>query len=397
MKRYISSEYVGCGHPDKIADQISDSILDLYLQKDKNARVAAETLVSGNKVILAGEITSTATFGVKDIENEIIKTVEDIGYGPNIPCEFRSNNLDIHIHLKPQSPNIHNGVDKEDGNIGAGDQGIMFGYATTETQSYLPVPYVIAAELLTYLNSLILSKKLEGIYTDNKSQVCCSYDGTNTYIEKIILSSFHHKDLSVEDVRMILDKEVIDVILDKYSRFVRKGKDIELLINSAGPFYYGGPEADAGLTGRKIIVDTYGGFAPHGGGAFSGKDPSKVDRSAAYMARHIAKNLVASRYAHEALIQLSYAIGSIQPFSIHVKSNSYLEQETLIKMIQNRFDLSPKGIIEYLKLNDSNVIQYKKVAAKGHFLDDTYTWEHTREDYQWEEKLIRSSSIKIKI
>ncbi len=310
------------------------------------------------------------------MKSEIIKTVENIGYDDNISGDFRSNNLDIKIYLKPQSPNIHAGVDKEDGNIGAGDQGIMFGYATSETNVYLSTAYVIAAELLNYLNFLIRTKALKGIYTDNKSQVCCLYKNGNIEIEKIILSSFHNPEISVKDVRKILKNTVITPILEKYSNLLPKDKEVELFINSAGPFNVGGPTADAGVTGRKIIVDTYGGYAPHGGGAFSGKDPSKVDRSAAYMARHLAKNLVANGYAKESLVQLSYAIGSLQPFSISVKTeNGNDHEEELIKLIRDNFDLSPKGIIDYLKLNNANVVKYREIAASGHFLNPSYPWE----------------------
>lgn len=380
MNRHVSSEYVGIGHPDKVADQISDTILDLYLSSDSNARVAAETLVSGNKVIVAGEITSKASFSEDTIRDEITKTVVRAGYNKNVPCQFREGNLDISLFIKPQSPNINQGVNKEDGNIGAGDQGIMFGYATSEMGEgfYLPTPYVMAADILANLNYKIAIGKLEGIYTDNKSQVCCFYQNGNIWIDKIILSSFHDKSISVEDVRTLLRKEVIDEILYMYGANVPKDKEIDVFINSAGPFWVGGPESDAGLTGRKIIVDTYGGFAPHGGGAFSGKDPSKVDRSAAYMARHVAKSLVVNGYAEEALIQLSYAIGQIHPFSISVKSDSKLPEDYLVKLIEENFDLSPKGIIDYLQLTNSDVVKYKNVASGGHFLSSNVPWEKTK-------------------
>lgn len=369
-KHYLSSEYVGIGHPDKIADQISDTIVDLYLEQDKNARVAVETLVSENKVILAGEITSNVKIANEIIIEEIKKLVKNIGYGPDSPCQFRSNNLDIQLYFKPQSINIHAGVDKEDGNVGAGDQGIMFGYATKQTDLYLPTAYVVAAELLNELNS----QKIRHIYTDNKSQVCCLYKNGDIEIEKIILSSFHSTRLDVENVRQILMDKVILPVLERHPNLLPKDNGIKFFINSAGPFWVGGPEADTGVTGRKIIVDTYGGFAPHGGGAFSGKDPSKVDRSATYMARHIAKNLVANGYCDDVLVQLSYAIGSIQPFSINVKTENG-HDDKLIKLVQKSFDLSPKGIIEYLKLNDSNVVKYAKIASGGHFLGSNYPWE----------------------
>jgi S-adenosylmethionine synthetase len=352
----------------------------LYLSSDPNARVAAETLVSGNKIIVAGEITSKSSFSEDTIRDEITKTVVRAGYHKNVPCHFREGNLDISLFIKPQSPNISQGVNKEDGDIGAGDQGIMFGYATSEMGEgfYLPTPYVMAADILTNLNHKITTGKLQGIYTDNKSQVCCFYQNGNIWIDKIILSSFHDKSISVEDVRTLLRKEVIDEILYMYGANVPKDKEIDVFINSAGPFWVGGPESDAGLTGRKIIVDTYGGFAPHGGGAFSGKDPSKVDRSAAYMARHVAKSLVVNGYAEEALVQLSYAIGQIHPFSISVKSDSVLPEDVLVKMIEENFDLSPKGIIEYLQLTNSDVVKYKNVASGGHFLSSNVPWEKTK-------------------
>lgn len=380
MKRYISSEYVGIGHPDKIADQISDTILDMFLEKDPKARIAAETLVSGNKIIVAGEMYSTESFWEEEVKSRIIETVVNTGYNKNVPCQFREDNLDISLFMKQQSSNIHESVDKSNGDIGAGDQGIMFGYATSEIREgfYLPIPYVIAADLITTLNLKIINGQLNGIYTDNKSQVCCLYQNGNVWIDKIILSSFHNKQISVEDVRKILQREVVDEVIDRYSSNIPKDNKIELLINSAGPFWIGGPEGDAGLTGRKIIVDTYGGFAPHGGGAFSGKDPSKVDRSAAYMARHIAKSLVVNGYAEEALVQLSYAIGQVKPFSVAVKSDSVVPEEDLVKLINENFDLSPKGIIDYLQLTDTNVIKYREVASGGHFLHSTAPWEKTK-------------------
>ena len=375
MNKYLTSEYVGVGHPDKIADQISDTLVDLHLEKDTNARVAIETLVSGNKVILAGEVKSNLNLSDDEIKSNVIKTVKNIGYNSNIPCDFREDNLDIHIYIKPQSQNINEGVDKEDGQIGAGDQGIMFGYATNETEHFLPLPYVISGELLKRLNGLIKEGKLPNIYTDNKSQVCCFYNNGKINIHKIILSTFHNKNIPVEEVRLLIKDEIISPILKKYNQFVSNENEIELLINSAGPFWIGGPEADAGVTGRKIIVDTYGGFSPHGGGAFSGKDPSKVDRSATYMARHIAKSIVYNGYANEALVQLSYAIGHTKPFSINVKSDSSMKEQELIKLINLMFDLSPKGIIDYLKLTDRNTIEYKNIASGGHFLMVNAPWE----------------------
>jgi len=382
MERYRTSEYVGIGHPDKVADQISDTILDLYLAEDPNARVAVETMVSGNKVILAGEISSLVSFSKWEIKRNIRQTLENIGYGLGIPGEFNSANVEIDIYLKEQSKNIHSGVDKEDGDVGAGDQGIMFGYAVNETENYLPLPYVISADLLNKLNELILSKELEGFYTDNKSQTCVKYLShkgisiADKFLEKIILSCWHKESMDLGEVREILQVNVVDPILDKYKNYIVNPPEIH--INSAGSFYIGGPVADAGLTGRKIIVDTYGGFAPHGGGAFSGKDPSKVDRSAAYMARHIAKSLVVNGYAYEALVQLSYAIGQVQPFSVDVKSDSEYTEEELIKLIRNNFDLSPKKIIDYLKLNDPNSVKYKIVASGGHFMDPAVTWEQIK-------------------
>ena len=380
MERFMTSEYVGIGHPDKVADQISDTILDLYLAEDPNSRVAIETLVSGNHVILAGEISSKVAFSYSEISSNIRQTLEDIGYG-NVPGDFNAGDVNIDLHIKKQSANIHAGVDKENGQIGAGDQGIMFGYATKETDQLLPLPYVISADLLNKLNELILTDELKGFYTDNKSQTCVKYynrgHNKRMSVEKIILSSWHNEFIELDEVRSTLKSFVIDPVLAKYDEFINKFPP-ELHINSAGPFYIGGPTADAGVTGRKIIVDTYGGFAPHGGGAFSGKDPSKVDRSAAYMARHIAKSLVANGYATEATVQLSYAIGEVQPFSISINSDSTSEEDFLVQRIRDTFDLSPKGIIEYLKLNDSNVIKYKTVASGGHFLDPTATWEQIK-------------------
>ena len=379
MNRYLTSEYVGIGHPDKVADQISDGILDMYLGNDPNSRVAVETLVSGNKVFVVGEITSKGKFSESFIKDKINEIIVDAGYDCNVPCEFREGNLDIQLHLRAQSPNIHQGVDKENGDIGAGDQGIMFGYATNEnTDYYLPVPYVIAADLLNTLNKGILNGEIRGLFTDNKSQVCCWYQNGNIFIDRVILSSFHSPLLSVEEVQEMLKDKIVDPVLDKYWKYLPK-KDVEMFLNSAGPFFIGGPEGDSGLTGRKIIVDTYGGFAPHGGGAFSGKDPSKVDRSAAYMARHIAKSIVANGLADKALVQLSYAIGHVKPFSIAIDSDSSLPEEFLIKVVQENFDLSPKGIIDYLKLTDQSVVKYKNIAGGGHFLSPDSPWEQIKQ------------------
>jgi len=378
MHNFRTSEYVGLGHPDKVADQISDTILDLYLEKDPNSRVAVETLVSGNNVFLAGEISSKETIHNKDIRKAIRNTLHDIGYKSNLPGNFHHDDVDIQVYLKPQSTNIHSGVDKEDGQVGAGDQGIMFGYATEETPELLPLPYVIAADLLNVLNAQILEGTLPNFYTDNKSQVCIDYYNGQKYIHEIILSSWHDPSLEIEEVRDILRNKVVNPIYEKYEAYI-PGDVLPIAhINSAGPFFIGGPTADAGVTGRKIIVDTYGGFAPHGGGAFSGKDPSKVDRSATYMARHVAKSLVANGYATEALVQLSYAIGHTQPFSIHLESDSGRDEELIAKIRQN-FDLSPKGIINYLKLNDPNTIKYKNIASGGHFLNQTAPWEQIKE------------------
>lgn len=376
MDRYMTSEYVGIGHPDKIADQISDTVLDLYLEKDSNSRVAVETLVSGDKVILAGEISSKASFSFNEIQYKIRETLQDIGY-KNTPGSFNWDSVNIELYLKKQSSNIHEGVDKENGQIGAGDQGIMFGYASNETEQLLPLSYIVSSDLLNKLNDLILTEELQGFYTDNKSQTCVKYSNGYKSIDKIILSCWHNEFIELDEVRKTLKTLVIDPILSKYNKFIPKFLP-ELHINSAGPFYIGGPTADAGVTGRKIIVDTYGGYAPHGGGAFSGKDPSKVDRSAAYMARHIAKSLVANEYATEATVQLSYAIGEVQPFSISIKSDSISAEDFLVKRIRETFDLSPKGIIEYLKLNDPNVVKYKTIASGGHFLNQASTWEQIK-------------------
>lgn len=377
MKKFITSEYVGVGHPDKVADQISDSILDLHLEKDQNSRVAAETLVSGRHVFLTGEISSETSFSDIEIKRRIHETIGEAGYGKNLPCHFRQGNILFNILLKPQSININSGVNRTDGDIGAGDQGIMFGYATKETKKYHSLPYALASTLLNSLNEKILLGQAPNIFTDNKSQVCCSYENGLIRVEKVLLSTFHHPDFPLEDVRSWIWKEIIEPILGDLSSLEnghKFGKSTpEIFINSAGPFFIGGPEADAGLTGRKIIVDTYGGAAPHGGGAFSGKDPSKVDRSAAYMARHIAKNLVANEYCERALVQLSYAIGHTQPFSIWIEGDG--DTKELVSLVRKSFDLSPKGIIDYLKLTDPSIIKYSKLASGGHFLDENLPWE----------------------
>jgi len=358
MKNYIASESVTEGHPDKVCDQISDAVLDAVLTKDPNGRVACEVMITKGIVIVAGEISTKCYVDIPEIVN---RTLEEIGYNPN---EFGIMNS-----IQRQSSDIALGVDKG----GAGDQGIMYGYATNETPSLMPLPIYLAHKLTEKLTEVRRNYTLKFLKPDGKSQVTVEYEnGIPKRISNIVVSS-HHSRMNIENLREKIKKEVIDPCLKDYNT-----EDTEIFINPTGNFEIGGPTADTGLTGRKIIVDTYGGVGRHGGGAFSGKDPSKVDRSAAYMARHIAKSIVASKIANRCEVQLAYAIGIDEPVNIAIdtfKSSNY-STSSLINLIKNNFDLTPKGIIEYLNLK---LPIYKATASYGHFGRDIFSWEKIKQ------------------
>lgn len=345
--RLFTSEAVSIGHPDHVCDMISDRVLDECLKQDKNARVACETMAKDEFIIVSGEISTTANINIEQIAKD---TVKRIGY------EYTPRVINL---ISKQSPDIAQGVDIG----GAGDQGIMFGYANTETEEYTPLAITIAHELIKLATELRENGEFKYAGPDMKSQVTLEYvDGKATRIHTMLMSIQHKEEFNEKEFKEFIKKEIMDKIAKKHNM----NTDFKVLINPTGKFVIGGPEGDAGLTGRKIIVDTYGGYAPHGGGAFSGKDPSKVDRSAAYMARYLAKNIVASGIAKECLIQLSYAIGIAEPISIYIdcKGTNLVQDAKIIETIYNNFDLSPRGIIEKLEL--LNPI-YSETCNGGHF------------------------------
>ncbi len=372
-KNYIfTSESVSEGHPDKLCDIISDAVLDLYLSKFNESRVACETLATTNKVILSGEIRGPKIEST-EIENLVRNEIKNIGYNQK---GFDYKILEFHNYLHKQSDDIALGVDSSEiKDEGAGDQGIMFGYACNETPEFMPAPIIFSHKILEALSKERKSKSIIGLGPDSKSQVSINYvNGKPNNIDSIVLSTQHDENLNQDDVKKIVEPVIKKALPSNWDIPSNK-----FFVNPTGRFVIGGPDGDTGLTGRKIIVDTYGGAAPHGGGAFSGKDPTKVDRSAAYVARYLAKNLVASGLSDKCLIQLSYAIGISQPISIYVNLFQDLKNldEKIISLIKKNIDLSPKGIRKLLKLN--NPI-YKKTASYGHFgrktLDDgSFSWE----------------------
>ncbi|MCK9466795.1 MAG: methionine adenosyltransferase [Candidatus Absconditabacterales bacterium] len=361
-KQFITSESVTEGHPDKICDQISDAILDACLEQDPFSRVACECLITTNKLIIAGEITTKSQV---DYEKIARQTIVEIGYD-DLDKFFDGNTCDIQILLDTQSSDIAMGVDTG----GAGDQGMMFGYATNETKSLLPATIHYAHELAKQLAKVRKNLTLPFLLADGKTQVTVEYENDKiSRIDTIVVSSQHIKNISQKEIFDGIKKEVILPIVGDLI-----DENTKIYINPTGSFYIGGPAGDSGLTGRKIIVDTYGGIARHGGGAFSGKDPTKVDRSAAYMARYLAKNIVASGLCDKCEIQLSYAIGVAQPVSIFLEdfSTAKIEKNKIVDFIIQNFDLSSKGIIEYLDLRKPI---YKETATYGHFGNEKYSRE----------------------
>jgi S-adenosylmethionine synthetase len=370
----FTSESVSEGHPDKVADQISDAILDAILAQDKHSRVAAETLCNTGLVVLAGEITTNANVDYIGVARDTIKR---IGYD-NTEYGIDYKGCAVLVAYDKQSPDIAQGVNKAyDDNLdqGAGDQGLMFGYACDETPSLMPLPIYLSHRLMERQAMLRKDGRLPWLRPDAKSQVTVRYEnGRPERIDTVVISTQHAPEMTLEDIREGVIEEIIKPILPKE---LVKG-EIKYLVNPTGRFVVGGPQGDCGLTGRKIIVDTYGGAAPHGGGAFSGKDPSKVDRSAAYAGRYVAKNIVAAGLASRCLIQVSYAIGVSQPTSVWVTTygTGKVSDETIAELVKKHFDLRPKGIVNMLDLLRPI---YRKTAAYGHFGRDEpeFTWENT--------------------
>ena len=373
MSEYLfTSESVSEGHPDKLADQVSDSILDAILEQDPTARVAAETLANTGLIVLAGEITTTANVDYIKVARETIKR---IGYD-NTEYGIDYKGCAVLVAYDKQSPDIAQGVDKaEDDPLdqGAGDQGIMFGYACDETPQLMPLPIWLSHRVMERQSQLRKDGRLPWLRPDAKSQVTIKYEnGKPSAIDTVVVSTQHAPEMELKDIREAVIEEIIKPTLPKE---LVKG-DIKFLVNPTGRFVIGGPQGDCGLTGRKIIVDTYGGAAPHGGGAFSGKDPSKVDRSAAYAGRYVAKNIVAAGLASRCLVQISYAIGVAQPTSIMVETygTGKVSNEVLTALVREHFDLRPKGIVKMLDLLRPI---YTKTAAYGHFGRDEpeFSWE----------------------
>lgn len=371
---FFTSESVSEGHPDKVADQISDAILDAILEQDPTARVAAETLCNTGLVVLAGEITTRANVDYIHVARD---TLRHIGYD-NTEYGIDYKGCAVLVAYDKQSPDIARGVDKahDDGlDQGAGDQGLMFGYAVDETPELMPLPIHLSHRLVERQADMRRDGRLNWLRPDAKSQVTLRYvDGKPDSIDTIVLSTQHSPDISLEKLREAVIEEIIKPVLPKE---LIKG-EIKYLVNPTGRFVIGGPQGDCGLTGRKIIVDTYGGAAPHGGGAFSGKDPSKVDRSAAYAGRYVAKNIVAAGLATKCLVQISYAIGVAQPTSVMVSTfgTGKVSDEKISELVRTHFDLRPRGIVKMLNLLRPI---YRKTAAYGHFgrEEPEFTWEAT--------------------
>jgi len=371
-KHLFTSESVSEGHPDKVSDQISDGILDACLAQDPKSRVACETLVTTNLVVVSGEITTKATVDYEKVIREVIK---NIGYNDDT-IRFAADTCEVMVKLHSQSPDISQGVTEGNGLFneqGAGDQGMMFGYASNETENYMPLTIDLAHALVEKAAKLRKDGTLPFLYPDGKAQVTVEYDkGKPVAVKTVVMSHQHKADIDYETLK----KEIIEKVIDPIIPAELRAPDMKIYVNPTGKFVVGGPDGDTGLTGRKIIVDTYGGIGSHGGGAFSGKDPSKVDRSAAYAARYIAKNIVAAELADKCEVQLAYAIGVAEPISVNVDTygTAKIDENKIYDLIKKYFPLKPKDIIEQLGL--LNPI-YLQTASYGHFGKDGLPWEKT--------------------
>ncbi len=378
MRYFFTSESVTSGHPDKICDQVADAVLDAILAQDKKARVACEVCVCTDYMLIMGEVTTTAKV---DVEAVARQTVRNIGYDKD-GIGFNADTVKIDVRLNKQSPDIAFGVDnsaeaKNGGDIldknGAGDQGLMFGYACSETSELMPLPITLAQKMCKKLEEVRKSNELDYLLPDGKGQVTVEYvDGKPLRVDTVVLSTQHDKNVTTEQLRSDVKKYVIDAIIP--TEYV--DENTKYLINPTGRFEVGGPNGDSGLTGRKIIVDTYGGKCPHGGGSFSGKDPTKVDRSATYMARYVCKNLVSAGLAEECQVQIAYAIGVAKPVSVMINTfgTGKLSDERLAEIVVKEFDLRPSAIIENLGLQNP---VYSQTSAYGHFGKDGLAWERT--------------------
>ena len=366
-KNFIfTSESVTEGHPDKIADQISDAVLDAMIEQDPESRVACETLITTGLVVISAEITTKSQVDIQQVARD---TIREIGYTDSA-MGFDANTCSVLLTIDKQSPDIAIGVDRK----GAGDQGLMFGYACDETEEFMPSPILYAHKLARRLSEVRKDGTLPFLRPDGKSQVTFRYeDGKPVGVDAVVISSQHSKDVSREDLHEGIRQNVIDHCMGTLI-----SKNTKIHINPTGKFVIGGPMGDTGLTGRKIIVDTYGGWSRHGGGAFSGKDPSKVDRSAAYMARYIAKNIVAASLASRCEVQIAYAIGVAEPVSVMIETfgTAVLPEERISEAVREVFDLTPEGIISHLELLRPI---YRKTASYGHFgrNEETFSWERT--------------------
>lgn len=375
MRKLFTSESVTEGHPDKLCDYISDSVLDSYLEKDENARVACETVAGKGKIFLTGEISSVAEV---DIERVVRNAIKEIGYD-NAELDIDYKTCDVQINISKQSPDIALGVDKsleqKEGedvvSEGAGDQGLMFGFACDETSEYMPLPIYLAHKLARRLTEVRKTNEIDYLRPDGKVQVTVEYEDEKPLrVDTIVVSTQHNADVDLNVLKKDIKEKVINAVVPEKLL----DENTKYYINPTGRFVIGGPLGDSGLTGRKIIVDTYGGYARHGGGAFSGKDSTKVDRSAAYIARFLAKNIVYNGYAKKCEIQLSYAIGVAKPVSIYVDTfgTGTIDEEELVKKIYEKFDLTPRGIINFLELRKPI---FRKTTNYGHFGKPYLPWE----------------------